>query len=201
MMSVPAATGLLGYGRLHVIVGPMFSGKSTRLLERILCARDLDSRDILVLKPAMDERYGISRVATHDGKSTDGIAARPMAIRSWPTIRPSVSAVFIDEVQFFCGNRFDGDIVTCVQGLLTAGVDVTACGLDMDFRGEPFLTTSRLMAMADEVDKRTSACSICGNPASKTFKKSGSLSDVVELGASEKYEPRCNRHWIAYAVD
>ena len=179
----------MSYGTLEVICGPMFSGKSTELLRRVLCARALEGRTVLVLKPAFDTRFGADRVTSHDGLSSDA-----HAVSEWPGIAPEVQAVFLDEVQFLQPPRFRGDPVAEVGRLLARGVDVVAAGLDVDWRGGPFEVTARLMAMADKGDKRAAICATCGRPATKSFKKSRG-GTIVELGESDIYEPRCNRHW------
>jgi thymidine kinase len=179
------------YGELTVICGPMFSGKSTSLLKRILSAREVEHRGVLVLKPSFDTRYGLSRIASHDGLSTDAIA-----IAEWPELPDQIDIVFIDEVQFMSSPRFDGDVVGQIRNLLERGIHVVVSGLDMDWRGHPFPITAHLMAMADFCEKRHAYCSVCGKPAPKTHKKMVN-GFVVELGEADLYEPRCNNHWNA----
>ena len=180
------------YGLLEVICGPMFSGKSTKLQKRLLVARDFYGRGVLCLKPAFDTRYGESRVVSHDGK---GIEA--CAIASWPDIPGDIRSVFVDEVQFLAAPLFSGDAVAGIKDLLSRGIDVTACGLDCDWKGDPFHVTASLAAMADKLDKRTARCTVCNSPATKTFKKVPNA-ELVELGEKELYEARCNGHWRRY---
>lgn len=178
------------YGRLEVITGPMFSGKSTLLLHRITVSRILDGRSILVLKPSFDTRYGQTRVESHDG-----LAADARAVSEWPQVPASVERVFIDEVQFLEPPRFSGGVVAEIRRLLERGTDVTVSGLDTDWRGAPFPIMASLLAMADEVHKRTAHCTVCGRPATKSFKRVANK-QVVELGAGDLYEARCLQHWF-----
>jgi thymidine kinase len=179
----------MAYGQLEVICGPMFSGKSTQLLKRALWAKSMMGRRILVLKPAFDDRYGVDRVVNHDGLAIDA-----MAVNAWPVIGDEIDEVLLDEVQFMAAPHFAGDVPAEVRRLLARGVDVVACGLDLDWRGEPFPVTAALAAMADLLDKRSAICTQCGRSASKSFKKRFNEA-VVELGETDKYEARCNAHW------
>ena len=174
-------------GRLVLVLGPMYAGKTTELLGRLRGERR--ARACEAVKPAFDVRYGADRIASHDG---DAEAARP--IRRWGDVDPAARAVFIDEVQFLEPPHFDGDAAAGVGSLLSRGVDVTACGLDTDWRRVPFRVAAALEAMADSVVRRTARCAVCGGAAAWTFKKSGA-GPSVELGAGETYEARCGRCW------
>lgn len=177
------------YGQLTLICGPMFSGKTTELLKRILWEKNGVKRNVAVFKTSFDNRYAHEEVMNHDG-----LEARALSIKSWSALDPSVDIVFFDEVQFFCAPQFNGDLVDIVLGLITRGVDVCGAGLDMDAEGRPFPITASLMAMADEVIKLRSHCAVCGQPATKTFAKKGKV-NKVQLGGAESYEPRCTKHW------
>lgn len=179
----------MNYGTLELICGPMFAGKTTELLKRILWARNLESMNILVLKPAFDTRYGKERVATHSGLSADAVP-----VTSWPGIPDDVDMLFLDEVQFFAAPHADCDLPEEVRRVLARGIPVVAAGLDADWRGRPFPVTAALAAMADTVLKISANCTICGMPAAKTFKKVPNQSQV-ELGQTDLYEARCNDHW------
>jgi thymidine kinase len=182
------------YGRLEVICGPMFAGKSTEILKKVLWDRH-KGLSVLVIKPSFDNRFSETRVVSHDGLSSDA-----KSIGAWDADylfgaeRNYPSKVYIDEVQFFQKPSFNGDLVFEVQNLLENGVDVMVSGLDTDWMGNPFQTTAMLAAMADEVRKVTANCTVCGRPATKNYKKTGAGASV-ELGASDLYEARCNEHW------
>jgi thymidine kinase len=180
------------YGHLTVICGPMYAGKTTELLKSILVARNLYSKAVLVVKPAFDSRYSATKITSHDN-----LCVEAKSITDWDQISilaADADMVCIDEIQFFQPPHFDGDIVENVRLMLATGTDVTVSGLDLDWQGEPFGVTARLMAMADDVKKLTANCTVCGQPASKTHKKT-SNSEQIELGAGDIYDARCNQHW------
>lgn len=154
----------MGYGTLELVCGPMFSGKSAELLKRVLWERSLGQRRTLLLKPAFDTRFGPSSITTRAGT-----AAEATSIAEWPQVGSDIAIVFIDEVQFLEAPHFRGDAIQGVRDLLTRGVEVMACGLDLDTKGHPFAVTSALAAMADRVVKKSADCTVCGRAAAKTF--------------------------------
>lgn len=181
-------------GHLTVICGPMFGGKTTALLQRVLWAKNGQERPVVVVKPRFDNRYSETRIVSHDGLSTPC-----SSISCWEEIDSDIgpdTVVFIDEAQFFEAPNFHGDIEAIVEKLLNAGNDVVANGLDMDTRGKVFRPIIALLGLADEVIKTKAHCAVCGQPASKTQKMVES-DDRIELGSTDKYQPRCNRHWTS----
>jgi thymidine kinase len=189
MISAQESPGLMRYGRLDVICGPMFSGKSTEILKRAIWYTHGTGARIMLLKPAFDVRYAESRVVNHDGVGFDAIP-----IVAMPTIPADIAAVFIDEAQFCVDPHYKGDLIADVTALLRRGVDVAVSGLDMDWRGHPFPVIAALLAMADSAHKLRSRCAVCGHDAHKSFKKHRN-DRTLELGQSDLYEPRCNKHW------
>jgi thymidine kinase len=95
----------------------------------------------------------------------------------------------IDEVQFF-----DAGIVEVCNKLANQGKRVIVAGLDQDYRGRPFPPMPDLMAVGEYVTKLLAVCSVCGDPANRSQRIKGGDA-VVELGASDRYEARCRRHF------
>lgn len=176
-------------GRLTVVCGPMFAGKSTELLKRVLWAREGIKRPVVVFKPAFDNRYAETEIVSHDGLRTP--AESIMALPAHGDIGGSL--VVFDEVQFFSEPYVSGDVVAWIKEALGLGADVVCAGLDMDWQRDPFPITANLLAMADESIKLGAKCH-CGSKAAFTYKKSLS-GDKVALGGSDTYEARCHEHW------
>lgn len=170
----------------------MYAGKTTETLKRILWAANGQNRPVFVFKPTFDTRYGETEIVSHDG-----LKATAQNVSEIPQMEfPENALVFIDEVQFFTAPYVEGDVTEWVRQLLSQNLEVVAAGLDMDWRGIPFEVTAKLLAMSNDIKKLTAHCTVCGKPATKTFKKvQGKESDSVELGATELYEARCNNHW------
>lgn len=177
-------------GYLEVIAGPMFAGKTSALLKK---ARAFDGEMVLI-KPSFDTRYGICEIKTHDG-----VAAAAFNLTNTSEILESgaiekAQAVFFDEIQFFTEPYFGGDIIACIKTLVGRGLHVVCCGLDMNWKGEPFEIISKLKGAADRYTPLQARCALCGEPAIYTYKRGGSKADI-ELGAADIYEPRCARHY------
>lgn len=181
------------YGNLKVYTGSMFSGKTSALLKDVIWHK-YKGDNVVLYKPAFDDRYGIEKITTHNG-----LTAQAHNISSVEQIKSEEwTHYFFDEIQFFTEEQgFEGDIISSIQRMLIGSKDVTVCGLDMDWRGQPFRVTADLLAMADEVVKLKAICSVSGLPAGKTYKKKEFRYNdgSVELGEANIYEARCNTHW------
>ena len=178
----------LGGGRLEVIAGPMFSGKSEELIRRVNRAL-IAGQAVQVFKPAIDDRFAVDAVASHSGLRLEALpVADARAIRE--LLADGTLLVALDESQFF-----DSEVVALARELADDGRRVVAAGLDLDFRGEPFGPMPELLAHAEVVEKLTAICR-CGRQATRTQRLiAGSPAHyddpVILVGASERYEPRC----------
>ncbi|GIV97129.1 MAG: thymidine kinase [Herpetosiphonaceae bacterium] len=178
-------------GSLEVICGSMYSGKTEELIRRVKRAQ-IARRKVQVFKPAIDTRYSLEEVASHDGVRATAIPVSSAAEIA-ELIEPDTTVVAIDEVQFF-----DEGIIALCEDLARRGLRVIVAGLDQDFRSEPFGPLPVLMAKAEMVEKLQAICVICGAPASRTQRlidgRPASYDDpVILVGAHEAYEARC-RH-------
>ena len=178
-------------GRIEVICGSMFSGKTEELIRRVRRAQ-IAKQKVQVFKPAIDSRYSIEKITSHNGLYVEAIPV-PDAKAITNSVESDTAVVAIDEVQFF-----DWQIAQVCDDLANRGLRVILAGLDMDFRGEPFGPMPLLMAEAEMVDKLYAICVVCGAPASRTQRlvdgRPALYDDpVILVGASEVYGARC-RH-------
>lgn len=179
-------------GWLEVICGSMFSGKSEELIRRIRQAQ-FGNLHVRVFKQAIDDRYETDSVVTHNGSTTVALPVKNSEeILSY--VDEQTEVVAIDEVQFF-----DENIVAVTSELADRGKRVILAGLDTDFRGEPFGSMPKLMALSETVTKLNAICPVCSSPASRTQRlingEPASYDDpIILVGASESYEPRCRQH-------
>lgn len=178
-------------GWVEVISGCMFAGKTEELIRRIKVL-EFAKKNILVFKPAIDNRYSDTKVVSHAGSSVDSIVvSRSEEILNYVKLETDVIA--IDEVQFF-----DENIAEVCDYLAKSGRRVMVAGLDTDFRGEPFGMMSILITEAEFVTKLTAVCNTCGAPATRTQRLVNGVAanwndPLILVGASESYEARC-RH-------
>lgn len=177
-------------GVLEIIAGPMFAGKTSALLAK---ARSSNGETVLI-KPSFDTRYGICEIKTHDGISAEAFNLSNVSEILNDDIVSKAEIILFDEIQFFTEPFFGGDIIACIDTLLNRGINVTCCGLDMNWKGEPFEIVSKLRKIADKYISLTARCAVCNEPAIYTHKRSGT-GESVELGAEELYEPRCAKHF------
>jgi thymidine kinase len=169
-------------GRIEVICGSMFSGKTEELIRRLRRAEFARQR-VEIFKPSVDTRYAETEVVSHDATS----------IRSTPVHNSSnillltgdIQVVGIDEAQFFD----DGLPLVCEQ-LAAQGIRVIVAGLDMDFQGRPFGPMPQLMAMAEYVTKVHAICLECGDLANFSHRTTASDS-LILLGETDSYRPLC----------
>jgi thymidine kinase len=176
-------------GQIEVICGSMFSGKTEELIRRIRRAQ-IARQQVQVFKPALDNRYGIQQVTSHNGINVEAVSVEG-ASEILDQLQPDVHVVAIDEAQFF-----DEEICAVCNTLTERGLRVIVAGLDTDFRGEPFGPMPLLMAQAEKVDKLRAICVICGREASRTQRlingRPASFDDpVILVGAKEVYQARC----------
>jgi len=181
-------TGNFFAGSIEVVCGPMFSGKTEELIRRVKRAQ-IAKQKIQIFKPNIDNRYSKTKVVSHSSLKIEAIpVASSLDILS--KIFDSTRIVAIDEVQFF-----DDGIIEVVGRLARRGCRVICAGLDQDYMGNPFGPMPHLLAVADEVVKVHAICTVCGAPASKTFRKKEEKNlDQVLVGEMDRYEARCRNH-------
>ena len=169
-------------GRIEVVCGSMFSGKTEELIRRMRRAQ-FARQKVEIFKPAIDVRYSEEDVVSHDQKH---IPSTPIdSPGSILLLSSDIDVVGIDEAQFF-----DMSIVDVCNELANRGVRVIVAGLDMDFKGVPFGPMPALCAIADDVTKVHAICVKCGNLAYVSHRKVQSDQRVL-LGETTEYEPLC----------
>jgi len=183
-----------GIGWIEVICGSMFSGKTEELIRRVRRAT-IARQTVQVFKPAIDSRYTLQRVTSHNGQDFEAIPVSE-ARAIFDLLQPGTTVVAIDEAQFF-----DAAIISVVDQLAARGIRVILAGLDTDFRGEPFGAMPDLLCRADDVIKLHAICMVCGEEATRTQRlvngQPANYHDpVIMVGAAEAYEARCREHHI-----
>lgn len=169
-------------GRIEVVCGSMFSGKTEELIRRMKRAQFAHQR-VEIFKPSIDVRYSEEDVVTHEGVT---ISSTPVDnSSSILLLGVDCDVIGIDEAQFF-----DENIVEVCNTLANNGVRVIVAGLDMDFKGIPFGPMPALCAIADDVTKVHAICVRCGAQAYVSHRKVQNDKRVL-LGEVNEYEPLC----------
>jgi len=181
-------------GRIEVITGPMFSGKSEELIRRLKRAQ-IAKRRVACFKPDLDVRYHRTAIASHSAQTLEAVTVanvEEMKAILLPRI-DEIEVVGVDESQFL-----GEPLVRFANDLMHLGKRVILAGLDTTFTGDPFEPVPHLMAIADEVIKLSAVCMQCGAPAIHT-QRLGSNQELVVVGAAGVYEARCRacfRPWL-----
>ena len=169
-------------GRIEVVCGSMFSGKTEELIRRMKRAK-FAKQKVEIFKPSLDTRYSEGDVVSHDRNSI-----RSTSIDSSGSIlllASDIDVVGIDEAQFL-----DNGLVDVCNELANRGVRVIVAGLDMDYKGVPFGPIPALCAIADEVTKVHAICVRCGALAYVSHRLVHNDKRVL-LGEQDEYEPLC----------
>jgi thymidine kinase len=177
-------------GKLELIVGNMFSGKSTELIRRINRERSIQKR-IVVINYISDNRYSSNSISTHDHTKYQCIKLEKLKDITDNMIE-LYDSFFIDEGQFFT------DLYQVVLNLVDIHKKhVVISGLDGDSYRNPFGDLIKLIPIADTVDKLTAYCNKCNNGTIAPFtKKISNNTKLIDIGGSDKYIPVCRTHYF-----
>ncbi|XP_074589564.1 thymidine kinase-like [Curcuma longa] len=179
-------------GEIHVITGPMFAGKTTALLRRVLAEKS-NGRNVAVIKSDKDRRYGLDAIVTHDGTKMPCMAIPELSLfqeRLGAEAYDKVDLIGIDEAQFFedlydfCRNAADRDRKT-----------VIVAGLDGDYLRRRFGSVLDIIPLADSVTKLTARCELCGQRAFFTLRKTSEKQTEL-IGGADIYMPVCRQHYV-----
>ena len=178
-------------GRLELIIGNMFSGKSSELIRRINRERSINKK-ILIINYSGDNRYSRDSISTHDLTKLKCLKLEKLLDLPEQNIQ-QYDSFFIDEAQFF------GDLYSfCNIAVEKYNKHVVVSGLDGDSNRKPFGDIIKLIPICDTVDKLTAYCNKCNNgtlaPFSKKFSKTNE--SVIDIGGNDKYIPVCRYHYI-----
>ena len=169
---------------LHLIIGPMFSGKTTELL-RIAKRLKSINLNILLLNFNEDTRYSDTEMTTHDKTGLPCTFVNKLfEIKDIS----EYDVICINEAQFF------EDLVPFCKKVLKENKSIYACGLDGDYKQEKFGELLDLVPLSDTITKLHAFCSICKNGTPAHFTKR--LTDNLEqkmIGTTE-YIPVCRNH-------
>ena len=170
------------HGRIEVICGSMFSGKTEELIRRLKRAK-FAKQQVEIFKPSIDTRYSDVDVVSHDQNT---IQSTPIdSSGSILLLAGENEVIGIDEAQFL-----DNGLVDVCNQLANRGIRVIIAGLDMDFKGKPFGPMPALCAIADDVTKVHAICVKCGSQAYVSHRLVASDKRVL-LGETQEYEPLC----------
>ena len=156
--------------KLELIIGPMFSGKSTELIRRIRLYQKIDNK-VLVVKPSIDNRYNDKKLTTHNFDSVECMVVD--SLEEIDSLICNYDVLILDEGQFFANLK---KYVVC--WLKKNIIHIIIGGLDGDYKREPIGEILELI------------------PHSDTCTRLIDSKDLVLVGGSESYMPVCRKHYI-----
>ena len=179
---------------LYLIVGPMFSGKTSRLIQiyREHCNRFPDDTPLLINHKMDAERYSADDMLTHDNDSE-----RCYGVSDLNTVQynpKKTRAIFINEAQLF--NGLKKWVLNVLNNAETT--DIYLCGLDSDFKIERFGELLDLVPYAIKVIKLQGKCYTegCQNPSMFTHRITRDTQQII-IG-TDNYIPVCRKCYIDF---
>lgn len=172
-------------GYLKVILGPMFSGKTTQLI-RIYKHNQIAEIPTLVINYSEDDRYSNINLSTHDRIEIPCVKLTQLnEIYPYLSQGKNYKTILINEGQFF------EDLYCVVKNLVeTHSLNVFVAGLDGDYKMQRFGQMLDLIPIANDVKKLHAICKYCKKPAAFTKRISKETAQKV-IGDIDKYVPVC----------
>ena len=178
-------------GYLELILGPMFSGKTTRLIEHYKAYKYIGKK-IVVLNYSLDVRYSTTNLSSHDHVEIPCVFADNLSREKWI----DADVILINEGQFF------GDLVSSVIEMVESEKKhVYVCGLDGDFKRCKFGTILDLIPYSDRVEKLSAFCSTCRDGTLAVFSHRVSNEKQQVVIGSDNYAPLCRKCYLSNAIE
>jgi thymidine kinase len=170
---------------LNLIIGPMFSGKTTELLRIAKRLKSINLK-VLLLNYFEDTRYSSTEISTHDKFSLPCTHVKDLNDINYD----DYDIICINEAQFF-----ENLLIFCKNALLK-NKTVYACGLDGDYKQNRFGEILDLIPLCDSITKLYAFCSMCKDGTHANFTKRIVDNDEQKLIGTNEYIPVCRRHLL-----
>jgi thymidine kinase len=170
---------------LEIIIGPMFSGKTSRLVEIYKQYKFCDI-PVIVINHSFDNRYHEDLLSTHDKIMIPCIRISKLFDINSSQLE-DIEIILINEGQFF------EDLYTWVELMLKQNKKIYICGLDGDFERKKFGKILDLIPLCDKVTKLSSLCGICKNGTSGIFSMRITQEKEQTVIGYDNYIPVCRK--------
>jgi thymidine kinase len=174
---------------LELIIGPMFSGKSTEIIKRVRLLKIINKK-ILIIKPKIDNRYIEGKITSHNFETIDCRIIDNLNEITDSEIN-KIDTVIIDEGQFF------NDLLEIVtKWINNFQINIIVAGLDGDFQQKPIGQILNLIPLSNKCIKLNSVCNICKDGTEAPFSHRCIKSDeTILIGGINSYIPVCRKHY------
>ena len=178
---------------LEIVLGPMFSGKSSHALSYIRRQKAI-GRSVVAVKPSIDNRYSEEEeIVTHNQDKIPCVVWDPAVPLTPNRFMLQADCVVVEEAQFFKG------LVAFCEYMLALDIHLVLVGLDGDTRRQPFREILHCIPCANKVTKLTALCPYCKDgteaPYTRYKTESNQSTSQIDVGGAEKYEAVCLRHF------
>lgn len=180
-------------GYLKLYLGPMFAGKTSAIVQNYRRYTHAKKR-VIVINHSLDKRYSKTHLSTHDGIEIPCIFTSSLSLLNL-SVEIEYDIILINEGQFF------PDLVdTVLNWTENMNKAVYVCGLDGDSNRQPFGEILRLLPYADDYEKLTSICELCGKSAPFTYRNpETSNGETIQIGVNE-FKPLCRVCFIEQSL-
>ena len=176
---------------LEIVLGPMFSGKSSYALSYIRKQKAI-GRNVLAVKPRIDNRYSEDEIVTHNQEKVPCVVWDSNVDIAPNRFMLQADCIVIEEAQFFIG------LPTFCAYMLGLGKHLVLVGLDGDAHRKPFREILDCIPYANKVTKLSALCRRCKDgteaPYTRYKENANQTGSQVDVGGDEKYEAVCLRH-------
>jgi len=178
------------FGSLHIYIGSMFAGKSTKLIQCYNTGIENDEH-VVVLTHSKEDRYSKEELSTHNLEKIQCLKYNSIEnfMKEQSIILDSCNTILIDEAQFF------PDLMKCVELVETFGKKVIIFGLDGDFQRQKFGNILDLIPFSDTIEKLHARCNECENNAIFSHRIIQQKEQIV-IGSKDIYIPLCRKCYI-----
>lgn len=179
-------------GNITMVLGPMFSGKSTYLLNHV---RKLSytEKKVIFVNYAEDKRYDDNAsICTHEHEKIQALACH--TLEEVMNVLKTYDVIGIDEAQFF------SDLVPSCEKLCSEGKIIVCAGLSGDFKMEPFPNIASLISKADKIKFLKAVCAFCHKDALFSL-RTVKCDKTILIGSSESYKPVCRACYYSHGRD
>lgn len=176
---------------LEIVIGPMFSGKSSYALSYIRKQKAIQ-RNVLAVKPRIDNRYSEDEIVTHNQEKVPCVVWDSNVDIAPNRFMLQADYIVIEEAQFFTG------LPSFCEYMMGLGKHLVLVGLDGDAHRKPFREILDCIPYANKVTKLSALCRYCKDgteaPYSRYKENANQNGSQVDVGGAEKYEAVCLRH-------
>ena len=177
-------------GRIHVAVGPMFSGKTEWLIEKLETEKSR-GKNVLPVRYSLDTRYSDTEMVSHNERTMKALGAQSSddVLKIFQD-HTNIEVLGVDEMQFY-----DPKLADVLKVIRDQDVIIYTSGLDMDFKTDPWETTDAVLSIADSLDMLTATCSVCNKKNAIYSQRLIENREQVVVGGTDIYTPRCEEHY------